>query len=129
MFKVTEYSYVCDGGVLTIASNKDTYFGLFNDYGDGEHTLYIIEADGWGPAMYKNQEEYKQYKEFLKDWDRYEISLCHNSETPTIWKALFYDGDSYDDDGVILEGDYFSFYHRLKDDDGQIAIVCYNFKR
>ena len=126
MFKIEKYSYSCDGGCLTIASNKDTYIGLFNDYGDGEHTLYIVRAPGWGPAFYKNQEEYEQYEKFLKGWERYEITLCHETKNPTIYKALFYDCDDYEADGIVLEGFYFAFYHRLvKGGDAQIAIVCY----
>ena len=125
MFRVEKYSYSCDGGCITIASNKDVGFGLYNDMGDGEHTLYIVKASGWGPLMYDNNEDYTQYKNFLSGWKSYEVVPRLESKTPTSWKVLFYDLDDYDSDGIPLEGFHFAFYHRLVGEDGQIAVVCY----
>lgn len=123
--EIKEYAYGCDGGSITITNSRRTYFRIFNNTGDGEYKFYVLLADGWGPKMYDNQEEFNKYAHEINDgWESTDIHF-DNSKTCGQWQVMFYDLDiDYDEDeklGVKLPGKYIEVFRR--DDD--FLFVCY----
>lgn len=119
MLEIKKYTYSCDGGGVALVNSKGPKIHLINDLGDGDYTLYIMKASGWGPAHYNNQREYKEYNHFLKNgWKDINISIqCPlrrgGKDESGTWKVMFYDLDDYYQDGVELENGYYRFYHRV----------------
>ena len=120
MLEIKKYTYTCDGGGVALVNSKGPRIRLINDLGDGDHTLYVMRASGWGPAHYNDRREYEEYERFLESgWKDINISIqCPyphrgGKEEFGTWKVMFYDLDDYYQDGVELEDGYYRFYHRV----------------
>lgn len=114
MLEIKKYIYSCDGGGVTLANSRGPKIRLRNDLGDGDYTLYIMKASGWGPAHYADPKEYEKYENFIEDgWEDIGISIYTDKQNDGIWKAMFYDLDDYEEDGIELEDGFCYFYRRV----------------
>jgi len=123
--KITKYSYGCDGGSLKLINEQGASINLVNHHGDGDFDLYLIESVGWGPIHFDNKEDYQVYKDFESQHPSDIILFLHQDKQQSDWKALFYDLDNEDGDGIVLSRDKYSFISIQQDKDSNFYIYAY----
>lgn len=131
--KITKYTYECDSGSLRLISERGSNIMFSNKTGDGDYPLYLIEADGWGPALFKDKKEYEIYKEFYEKMKRgHATQLAHLYLYPEdeSWKVSFYDCDSeWDCKGILLDKTKYDVIYIYRHRDTFYIYAYYRWKK
>ena len=95
-----QYEYICDGGSLKIGVDGFSCHYL-NNYGDGEHILFVFDDD----------------REFSRVYDRFKFIGCVSG------KGNVYYYDCSEDVLFEFNGTYAVYAER---DGGDMAMLCWN---